>query len=175
AQDNYVVRAEADGFVTQALKVDADEDGVMPIRLMPVKQTLSLDDIEAARTLSGVDLGVRITCPANAFVTPDGEPATGGATVQITPWDISNGELNAMPGNGQAVDALGEPTELISAGMITVNVHNDDGDYLQLAPGTMAEIQMDLPQASINNEPLSVGSTIPMWHFDEAQGVWVED
>lgn len=175
AQDNYVVRAEADGFVTQALKVDADEDGVMPIRLMPVKQTLSLDDIEAARTLSGVDLGVRITFPANAFVTPDGEPATGSATVQITPWDISNGELNAMPGNGQAVDALGEPTELISAGMITVNVHNDDGDYLQLAAGTAAEIQMDLPQASINNEALSVGSTIPMWHFDEEQGVWVED
>ncbi len=175
SQDTYVVRAEADGFVTQALKVDASEDGVMPIKLMPVGQTLSLNDIEAARTLSGESLGVRITFPANTFVNADGEPATGSATVEITPWDIANGDLNAMPGNGQAVDAMGDPTVLISAGLMSVNVRDENGDYLQVAPGTLVEIQMDLPQASINNEALSVGSTIPMWHFDEEQGVWVED
>src|SRR5690554_4268013 len=32
SQDVYVVRADADGFVTQALRVDASEDGVMPIK-----------------------------------------------------------------------------------------------------------------------------------------------
>ncbi|WP_157960480.1 hypothetical protein [Marinimicrobium alkaliphilum] len=175
SQDTYVVRAEADGFITQALKVDGEADGITPIRLTAVKQTLSLADIEAPRTLSANDLGARITFPADAFVTPDGEPATGSATVQITPWDITNGELTAMPGNGQAIDAAGDAVELISAGMLTVDIHNADGDYLQLSPGATAEIQMDLPVASINNEALSVGSTIPMWHFDEAQGEWVED
>lgn len=174
-QESYVVRARAEGFVTQALKVDGVHESVMPIRLTPVKQTLSLNDIESARTLSGADQGARITFPANAFVTPDGDPANGAATVQITPWDIANGDLNAMPGNGQAVDAMGAPTELISAGMLAVSVHNDSGDYLQLAPGTTAEIQVDLPQGSINNEALSIGSTVPMWHFDESQGVWEED
>lgn len=175
SQDSYRVRAEAEGFIPQTLKIDGEDDSVMSIRLMPIKQTLSLEDIEAARTLSAVDLGARITFPANAFVTPDGEPATGEATVQITPWDITNDELNAMPGNGQALDAGGDSAELISAGMITVDVHNAEGDYLQLAPNTTAEIQMDLPQASINNEALTIGSTIPMWHFDEDQGLWVED
>lgn len=175
AQSSYRVLAEADGFVPQALRVSGEEDGIMPIRLVPVKQTVPVADIEAARTLSAVDLGARITFPANAFVTPDGEPAVGDATVQITPWDITSDELNAMPANGQATDAGGDAVELISAGMITVDVHNDEGDYLQLAPNTTAEIQMDLPVASINNEPLSVGSTIPMWHFDEAQGLWIED
>ncbi|MBB3060537.1 hypothetical protein [Microbulbifer rhizosphaerae] len=174
-QEFYVVRAEAEGFVSQAMKVNGENESVMPIRLTPVKQTLSLDDIESARTLSAADLGARITFPAGAFVTPDGEPATGSARVQITPWDITNGELNAMPGNGQAVDAAGAPTELISAGMLTLSVHNEAGDYLQLAPGTTAEIQMDLPQGSINNAALTVGSTVPMWHFDETQGIWVED
>lgn len=175
SQDSYIVRAEAEGFITQALKVDGGSDAMTPIRLTPVKQTLSLADIEAARTISANDLGARITFPANAFVTPDGEPATGSAIVQVTPWDITNGELNAMPGNGQAIDASGEATELISAGMITVDVYNDAGDYLQLASSTTADIQMDLPVDSINNEALSVGSTIPMWHFDETQGEWVED
>lgn len=175
SQESYRVLAEAEGFVPQSLRVSGEEDGIMPIRLVPVKQTLSLEDIESARTLSAVDLGARITFPANAFVTPDGEPASGEATVQITPWDITSDELNAMPGNGQATDAGGEAAELISAGMITVDVHNAQGDYLQIAPNTTAEIQMDLPVDSINNEPLEIGSTIPMWHFDEDQGLWVED
>ncbi|WP_286903765.1 hypothetical protein, partial [Marinimicrobium sp.] len=174
-QTSYRVRAEADGFVPQVLRVSGEQDGIMPIRMVPVKQTLPVDDIEAARTLSAVDLGARVTFPANAFVTPDGEPASGEATVQITPWDITSDELNAMPANGQATDAGGESVELISAGMITVDVHNAEGDYLQIAPNTTAEIQMDLPVASINNEPLSIGSTIPMWHFDEDQGLWIED
>lgn len=175
SQTSYRVRAEADGFVPQVLRVSGEQDGIMPIRMVPVKQTLPVDDIEAARTLSAVDLGARVTFPANAFVTPDGEPASGEATVQITPWDITSDELNAMPANGQATDAGGESVELISAGMITVDVHNAEGDYLQIAPNTTAEIQMDLPVASINNEPLSIGSTIPMWHFDEDQGLWIED
>ncbi len=83
----------------------AEDDSITPIRLMRVKQTLNLDAIEEARTLSANDLGARITFPANAFVTPDGEPADGSASVQVTPWDIANGELNAMLGNGQALDA----------------------------------------------------------------------
>lgn len=174
-QDTYVVRAEAEGFIPQTLRVAGVDESVTPIRLMSVKQTLILDDIESPRVLSAVDIGARITFPANAFVTPDGTPATGGATVQITPWNIANGELNAMPGNGQARDAFGDEAELISAGMLTLSVHNEAGDYLQLAPNTTAEIQVDLPQDSINNDALSIGSTVPMWHFDEAQGLWVED
>lgn len=175
SSEEVVVQTRMDGYISQSVKVPAEEDSITPIRLMRVKQTLNLDAIEDARTLSANDLGARITFPANAFVTPDGEPADGSASVQVTPWDIANGELNAMLGNGQALDAGGAEAELISAGMITVDVHNDDGDYLQLAPGATAEIQMDLPHDSINNEALSVGSTIPMWHFDEDQGVWVED
>lgn len=174
-QESYIVRAQGEGFVPQALKVDGEDETVMPIRLTPVKQSLDLVDIESGRTLSAADMGARITFPDDAFVTPDGEPASGGATVEITPWDIAGSELNAMPGNGQAVDAMGNPTELISAGMITVDLRNEDGDYLQLAAGTTAEIQVDLPHNSINNETLEIGSTVPMWHFDETQGVWVED
>ncbi|WP_347329830.1 hypothetical protein [Marinimicrobium locisalis] len=174
-RESYRVHAQAEGFIPQALKIDGESDGIVPIRLMPIKQTLSVEDIEAARTLSAVDLGARITFPANAFVTPDGEPASGEATVQVTPWDITGEDLNAMPGNAQALDAGGDSAELISAGMMTVDVHNAQGDYLQLSPNATAEIQMDLPVESINNEALSIGSTIPMWHFDEDQGLWVED
>ena len=174
ATDEVVVTARMDGYITQAVTVPAEEDAITSIRLAPVKQTLSISAIEDGRVISANDLGARITFPDNAFVTPDGSPASGSATVQVTPWDIAGAELNAMPGNGQALDIAGERVELISAGMITVDVYNAAGDYLQLAPGATAEIQMDLPLASINNQALSIGSTIPMWHFDEAQGLWVE-
>ena len=175
ADESYVVQAQAEGYVMQALPFTSDHDGVQTLRLTPVKHDIAVTDIEAARTLSGLDLNTRITFPANAFVTEDGEPATGTANLQITPWNINSDELTAMPGNGQAVDAMGDATELISAGMITVDIYNTNGDYLQLADGVTAELQMDLPFDSINGEALSVGSTIPLWHFDESQGLWVED
>ena len=175
ASDEVVVQTRMDGYISQSFRVPAEENSITPIRLMRVKQTLALDNIEDERTISANDLGARITFPASAFVTPDGEPASGSASVQVTPWDIASGDLNAMLGNGQALDAGGDQAELISAGMITVDVLNDQGEYLQLASGATAEIQMDLPHDSINNEVLSIGSIIPMWQFDEEQGVWVED
>ena len=174
AGDEVVVTASMAGYINQAMVVSSASSSVTPLRLAVSKDSFSIPAIEDARVLSS-SLGARITLPANAFVTPNGDTATGEAEVQITPWDITSRELSAMPGNAQAVDASGQRVELISAGMLTVEVYNSNGDYLQLADGVSAEIQMDLPLASINNQALSVGDSIPMWYFDEAQGLWLED
>ena len=82
-----------------------------------------------------------------------------------------------MPGNGRARDASGNLVDLISAGMMTVDFFDAAGNKLQVATGKTATIQMDLPQgtASIGGTAMVVGAAIPLWHFDEAQGLWIEE
>ena len=80
-----------------------------------------------------------------------------------------------MPGNGKAQTSDGEIVELISAGMMTVDFYDSTGSHLQLATGKTATIQIDLPYTSIGGNALAVGSEIPLWHFDESQGIWIED
>ena len=172
---SVVVRFSKDGYINQSLLVNVKDLAQITANLLDIKQIVNIDNIELAQVIESVYSQAKITIPENAFVLPNGQPATGAVTVAFTPWDITAADLNAMPANGVALDAQGNVTNLISAGMITATFTNAAGQKLQLAAGKTADIQMDLPIDSINNQKLAVGSSIPMWHFDEAKGLWVEE
>ena len=172
---HVVVAVKKDGFISQSLRIEAGQLEQLSANLLNVKQPVSIAKIEEAQVIQSVYQNAQITIPENAFVLPNGQPATGAVTVAFTPWDITAADLNAMPANGVARDAQGNIVNLISAGMITATFTNAAGQKLQLAAGKTADIQMDLPVASINNQKLLVGSSIPMWHFDEAKGLWIEE
>ena len=172
---HVVVVVKKDGFISQSLRIEAEQLEQLSVNLLNVKQTVSIAKIEEAQVIQSVYQNAQITIPENAFVLPNGQPATGAVTVAFTPWNITGSDLNAMPANGVARDAQGNIVNLISAGMITATFTNAAGQKLQLAAGKTADIQMDLPVASINNQKLLVGSSIPMWHFDEAKGLWIEE
>ncbi len=171
---NVVVSFTKDGFITQSMVYDAAGLERVAANLLAVKQTIAVSKIEEAQVIQSAFLGASISIPAGAFVLPNGQPAAGAAKVQFTPWDIAGSDLNAMPANGAAVDAQGNPASLISAGMITAIFTDAAGNQLQLAQGKTADIQMHLPLSSINNQAMAVGTSIPMWHFNEAKGLWEE-
>ena len=172
---HVVVAVKKDGFISQSLQIETGQLEQLSANLLNVKQTVSIAKIEEAQVIQSVYQNAQITIPENAFVLPNGQPATGAVTIAFTPWNIAGSDLNAMPANGVARDAQGNIVNLISAGMITATFTNAAGQKLQLAAGKTADIQMDLPVASINNQKLLVGSSIPMWHFDEAKGLWIEE
>lgn len=174
---SQVVMASKSGFITQSTQVELSTDGLKQIQLIlqPVKEDMALADITQSQLIVSKYQGARITLPENAFVDSNGKAATGTATLKLTPWDITAADLTAMPGNGKAQTSDGEMVELISAGMMTVDFYDSTGSHLQLATGKTATIQMDLPYTSIGGNTLAVGSEIPLWHFDESQGIWIED
>ncbi len=176
AGDQVVVVKKA-GFVTQAqqLKLVAGTPAQVQVLLQPVKEVKQIADIAAAQAILGETLGAQIVLPANAFVDAAGNPATGAVTLNWTPWDITQDDLLAMPGNGRALGADGQATDLISAGMMTVDFIDAQGKHLQLASGKKATIRMNLPFTKINGVDLVEGSEIPMWTFDEALGLWKEE
>lgn len=175
SETHVVVIFKKEGFISQSLRIEVGQLEQLSANLLNVKQTVSVAKIEDAQIIQSVYQNAQITIPENAFVLPNGQPATGTVTVAFTPWDITAADLNAMPANGVARDMQGDIVNLISAGMITAVFTNAEGQKLQLATGKTADIQMDLPIASIDNQELKLGSSIPMWHFDEAKGLWIED
>lgn len=176
---NRVVRVSKAGYVPQSF-VQTVAAGTVAQQalgqLLPVKESLSIAQIELAQKIDARTLGASVTLPAAALVLEGTTtPATGAVTLRLTPWDIRANDLQAMPGNGRARDAAGNQFDLISAGMMTVNFVDGQGRALQVAQGKTADIQMDLPAASIGGNALAVGSTIPLWHFSESEGLWVQE
>lgn len=170
-----VAKFEKSGFISQSMVYELTNLKAISATLLAVKQTIPITDISVAQVIESKNLGAKITIPANAFVKADGSVATGSAVVEFTPWDITQSDLNAMLANGLARDVQGNLTNLISAGMISATFKDVNGQVLQLATGQTADIQMDLPLSSINNQEMTVGTQIQMWHFDEAQGLWIEE
>lgn len=176
SQAEVVVRYEADGFIQQSILLKKEELSQVAANLLAIKATVPVEDIAQQQVIKAPLLGASITIPANAFVDPKGNLAQGQVHVEFTPWDITSNDLNAMPANGFAVDTQGNRTQLISAGMITATFSDvSTGQKLQLAQGKTADIQMNLPLKSIDHQEMKVGTEIPMWHFDETKGLWVEE
>jgi PKD repeat protein len=174
---DVVLSVTKTGYVAQSLRVTtvAGETARAFAILQPIKEMRSIPQAQVAQTIVAQSLGASVTLPANALVAPDNTVATGAIRLELTPWDITSSNLTAILGNGVARRIDGSIVSLISAGMMTVDFYDAQNRHLQLATGKTADIQMDLPYASINNQALSVGSSIPLWHFDAAQGLWVEE
>lgn len=170
-----VAKFEKEGFITQSIVYEVKDLKAISANLLAIKQVVPVSDITMSQVIHSQDLGATITIPDNAFVKANGELATGAVNVEFTPWDISNTDLNAMPANGVAKDAQGNIVNLISAGMITATFKDSQGQELQLATGKTADIQMNLPVKSLNNQEMRVGTEIPMWYFDQANGLWNEE
>jgi hypothetical protein len=173
---DIVLQASLAGYVPQAIRTQISSSAEQrQVTLLPTLDSQKIPDIAAAQIVKSSVLNASVTLPSAAFVKPDGTPATGAATADITPWDISGSDAIAMLGGGVAKNASGAIVDLISAGMMTVDFYSASGEHLQLAPGKTAVIQMDLPFANVNGQTLGVGSTIPLWHFDPSQGMWIEE
>lgn len=116
--------------------------------------------------------GVIVTLPNNAIVRSDNEPYTGTVNVYVTwldPTDVST--LDRMPGDLSAIRENGDQVSLATYGMIGVDLESSAGEPLQLAKGAQAHIEMSIPASLVANAPLA----IPLWHFENAIGKWIED
>ncbi|MDO8458362.1 MAG: PKD domain-containing protein [Burkholderiaceae bacterium] len=177
AEADAVMNVSKAGYITQSqtIKLAKATGQQIAATLKLAAEAKPVANIAAAQTVTA-SFGAKVNLPAQAFVIAGTTtPATGAATLQLTPWSIKNTDLAATLGNGRAKTAAGTLVDLISAGMMTVDFVDANGKKLQLAMGKTATIEMNLLSASINNQVLGVGSTIPLWHFDEAQGLWIEE
>ncbi len=116
--------------------------------------------------------GIDIEFKNPAFVTSTGEAFETDVAVFVRWLDPTAENLvDIMPGDLIGVDADNNINALQSFGMIGVELSNAAGEEIQLAEGSEAEISLSVPASMQATAPAS----IPLWHFNEDEGVWEEE
>ncbi|MEO8768837.1 MAG: carboxypeptidase-like regulatory domain-containing protein [Ferruginibacter sp.] len=117
--------------------------------------------------------GLIIALPANGVVIAAGSAAyTGTVHVAVSWINPQAADLTQiMPGDLRGIDTDGYLKGLTTYGMAAVELTGDAGELLQVATGKKATITMPLSSLLSSAAP----SSIPLWYFDETNGLWKQD
>ncbi len=115
-----------------------------------------------------------VTIPGSGLkVDATGSAFTGTATIETFYLAPDNAKLaELMPGGDLAgVNSSDADVALISYGMLNVKLSDGSGNKLQIADGKTATVKIPVIASMQSGAP----ATMPLWTFDVAKGVWVEE
>ncbi|MCA8943077.1 MAG: carboxypeptidase regulatory-like domain-containing protein [Planctomycetes bacterium] len=162
-----VARFTRAGYVTNSKRVavTARQNSQVALTLQVVGNTQTVDATQANTV---THRGGSVALPANGIVDAAGQPVDD-VVVQVT--TMMPGDPNfedSMPGDFVGVDG-GTRVDLISYGVVDVELTDASGNPLNLAAGQTADIEFPFPP----NDPGD--ATIPLWWFDDATGDWIRE
>ncbi|HMC96535.1 MAG TPA: FISUMP domain-containing protein [Flavobacteriales bacterium] len=144
-------------------------DGTQLVRITLLSRTTA-GTIPAASGGSVTSEGTTIIFSAGAF-TRDGAAYSGIVNVAMNHIDPASTTLGSeMPGMLLGAQN-GAAQRLVSFGMVAVELTDDAGSRVQLAPGTTAEVRMPLAPSQLSG----ASPTIDLWYFNEELGYWVSE
>ena len=112
-----------------------------------------------------------VSLPAKVVIKANGEPYLGQIHVAakwLNPESENFG--NQSPGDFTGITTNSQVTNLISRGMMAVELTDESGNPLQIHSNSEALIKIKAVGSESSNPP-----TIPMWYFDEKHGYWIEE
>jgi len=118
--------------------------------------------------------GMRIDMPENGYMVDEtGKAYTGAVKADMIYLDPNNENFaEMMPGGDLAATRTdGSAAMLVSYGMTAVNMTDATGRKLQLKEGSKATLTFPIPEGMTENLP----ETIPLWSFNETNGLWEEE
>lgn len=139
---------------------------------MPYKDVTSTFQTTSGATAE-LPGGATVQIPANAVVKADGSAYTGAvqlAVHHLSPDDPDFG-LKIPGGDLSGVRTDNTPVVLYSFGMVDVEMTTAAGEKLQLKNGQTSNIKFPIAADQRSMAP----AEIPLWHFDEATGLWKEE
>ncbi|MEP1488433.1 MAG: hypothetical protein ABJK28_08390 [Algibacter sp.] len=161
--------AEKTGYL-KGMRSVVPTAGTNTVRFMLVPENI------VATVASGADSEVNLPNGTTvkfdgAFKDENGNAYSGNVDVIMYHLDPSNPSIDdIMPGSLQAQNDNGDERVLESYGMLNVELRGASGEELNIADGHVAEIELPVDPAQSGVAP----STIPLWHFDEVNGYWIE-
>jgi hypothetical protein len=125
-------------------------------------------DVTLGGTVTAPSSSAQVALPAGGLIVEStGQPATGTATIGLTPINPAQ-RSSAMPGAYLVATGTGvAPIE--SFGAIHVSLQDAQGHKLNLAPNKTATIR--IPVASRSSHP---PAEIPLLYLNESTGIWQE-
>jgi hypothetical protein len=171
--NRFVVNATKSGYFRGSLADVPKANGTSNIKIYLVSagvtETISASSGGIVQIASGT--GVEII--SNSVVNKDGSAYNGNVNVSVAYLDpTSENFANVIPGGDlQAVRTDNSPATLYSYGIIKVEMKNDAGSTLQIKNGNTSTITVEIPGSMVSSAP----QTIPLWHYDDATGLWKEE
>jgi len=117
--------------------------------------------------------GMKVALSASSIMRADGTAYSGNVTANMLYLDPTKENFaGMMPGGDLAgLRNNGSESMLVSYGMTKVELTDNSGNALQLKSNLPAEVTFPIPEGMENNPP----ETMPLWSFDEAKGIWIEE
>lgn len=164
------VKVSKTGFISGSrVLVPTSGDNRINIMLIPNIPTATI----TSGTNSEVSLpnGTKVKFDGS-FKDARGNAYSGDVQVSLYHLKSTNSYLSElMPGSLLASNASDEARVLETFGMLHVELTGSAGEKLNLANGHTAEISLDIDASQLGTSP----TTIPLWSFDEANGIWKEE
>jgi Leucine-rich repeat (LRR) protein len=114
-----------------------------------------------------------LTLQPNGVLDANNQPYTGVVKIALNggrPDDPHFGWM--MPGGDfMAQDAQGRERILQSYGFLSAHLQTPSGQPLKLDPSIGAQLRFVMPTDMVSGAP----DSMPLWHFDEAAGIWKEE
>ena len=170
-KENFAhIKATKSGFVNASrVLLPTTGDNRINIMMIPATTTSTINS-GATSTVSLPD-GSSVKFDGS-FKNENGTAYTGSVKVALFNLKTSDTYFNeTMPGSLLAGNSQGESRLLESYGMMHVQLTGDSGQNLQLADGHTAEITSPIDAAQLSSSP----ATIPLWSFNETEGIWREE
>jgi hypothetical protein len=148
-----------------------DKNNFVRIKLLPKTNSGNISAANGGSVM--LTNGLKIALPADAVVNATSGVAYTGTINVAAQWiDPTGADRDLiMPGDLRAIDAGDNMKLLTTYGMTAVELTGSAGEKLQVAPGKKAMLTMPLPASIAGTAP----ATIPLWHFDETRGLWIEE
>jgi hypothetical protein len=166
-----IINFEKAGFMSVTRSIPQDQNSRLDVTLVEIQQqkTFNSESDDFIQIGDGDD---QMTVLFGAgYVKEDGTPYTGQVTAEAVYLDPDDDEFaNQMPGDLSAVDEEGDK-QLISYGMVAVNLTGSNGEKLELDENNTAILTFPIPDRFKENPPASIA----LWYFDEAKGLWIKE
>jgi hypothetical protein len=162
--------AEKSGFITGS-RVVFPTEGVAKCEVM------LLPEVVVATIPSGQTSVVTLTDNTRvafdgAFMTQNGTAYNGNVKVVMNHLDPADKDVfKKMPGNLIGTRNDGSISGMETYGMIVVEMKGTNNEKLQIMTGHTANVTMPIPANQMDTAP----TTIPLWHFNQANGMWEEN
>ncbi len=162
-----LIKANKQGYFTGFRTFAPTLDAINTISIQLLEKPAAKNFLASSGGTLIIDNEVALNFPENIIITENGEPYTDNVNVQgryLSPTAENLSQI--MPGTLVGLNEDNQLQALISYGMLNVELTDDSGNPLEIAKNQ--QVQIKLPAE--DNAP----STIPLWHFNETYGVWVE-
>ena len=164
------VKVSKTGFISGS-RVLVPTSGDNRINIMLIPNTPTAIITSGANSEVSLPNGTKVKFDGS-FKDASGNAYSGNVQVSLYHLKPTNTYLSElMPGSLLASNASGEARVLETFGMLHVELTGSAGEKLNIANGHTAEISIDIDASQLGISP----TTIPLWSFDEANGIWEEE